>query len=118
MIAIKPSPDQPKFSFSEYDGITIGGQPFRYFETRENGHIFVNVTGEGVPTLQTRWDRATGTLSWEIDGGWGLERVGAELLVRQQGATDQYVPLDDGVASLPGDAKPDVFPVGWLAEVR
>ena len=49
MIAVKPSPVQPKFSFSKYDGITIGGQPFRYFETRENGHMFVKVTGEGVP---------------------------------------------------------------------
>ncbi|HIG73994.1 MAG TPA: M1 family peptidase [Bacteroidetes bacterium] len=76
------------------------------------------VYGTGVPTLRTRWDRATGTLSWEIESGWGLERVGAELLVRQSGATDQYVPLDDGVASLPGDENPEVFPVGWLAEVR
>lgn len=25
MIATKPSPVQPKFSFSEYDGIIIGG---------------------------------------------------------------------------------------------
>jgi len=53
MIAVKPSPVQPKFSFSEYDGITIGGQTFRYFETRENGHMFVKVTGEGVPQVMT-----------------------------------------------------------------
>ncbi|PFG63992.1 putative transposase [Thioclava sp. ES.031] len=53
MIAVKPSPVQPKFSFSKYDGITIGGQPFRYFETRENGHMFVRVTGEGVPQVMT-----------------------------------------------------------------
>lgn len=53
MIAVKPSPVQPKFSFSEYDGITIGGQPFRYFETREEGHMFVKVTGEGVPQVMT-----------------------------------------------------------------
>ena len=53
MIAVKPSPVQPKFSFSKYDGITIGGQPFRYFETRENGHMFVKVTGEGVPQVMT-----------------------------------------------------------------
>ncbi|AHM02800.1 transposase, putative [Roseibacterium elongatum DSM 19469] len=53
MIAIKPSPVQPKFSFSEYDGITIGGQPFQYFETREKGHIFVNMTGERVPQVMT-----------------------------------------------------------------
>jgi len=53
MIAVKPSPVQPKFSFSQYDGIRIGGQPFRYFETRENGHMFVKVTGEGVPQVMT-----------------------------------------------------------------
>ena len=39
MIATQPSPVQPKFSFSKYDGIKIGGRPFRYFETREDGHI-------------------------------------------------------------------------------
>ncbi|MEM1055099.1 MAG: M1 family aminopeptidase [Bacteroidota bacterium] len=75
------------------------------------------VYGTGIPALRTRWDRATGTLSWEIEAGWGLEGIGAELLVRQRGATDQYVSLDDGVVSLPGEARPEVFPVGWLAEV-
>lgn len=53
MIAPKPSPIQPKFSFSEYDGIAIGGQPFRYFETREDGHIFVSAKGSGVPQVMT-----------------------------------------------------------------
>ncbi|WP_417240862.1 Mu transposase C-terminal domain-containing protein [Celeribacter halophilus] len=53
MIAAKPSPVQPRFSFSEYDGIRIGGQPYRYFETRENGHMFVKVNGEGVPQIMT-----------------------------------------------------------------
>ncbi|MCE0505028.1 transposase family protein [Roseivivax sp. GX 12232] len=53
MIAAKPSPVQPKFSFSVYDGITIGGQPFRYFETRKEGHMFVKMTGEGVPQVMT-----------------------------------------------------------------
>lgn len=53
MIAVKPSPVQPNFSFSKYDGITIGGQPFRYFETREEGHIFVKLTGEDVPQVMT-----------------------------------------------------------------
>jgi len=53
MIATKPSPVQPKFSFSEYDGIVIGGRPFRYFETREDGHIFVAAKGEGVPQVMT-----------------------------------------------------------------
>jgi putative transposase len=53
MIAPKPSPVQPKFSFSEYDGIAIGGQPYRYFETREDGHIFVATKGPGVPQVMT-----------------------------------------------------------------
>lgn len=53
MIAIKPSPVQPKFSFSEYDGIVIGGQPHRYFQTREEGHIFVAAKGAGVPQVMT-----------------------------------------------------------------
>ncbi len=53
MIATKPSPVQPKFAFSEYDGIVIGGQPFRYFETREDGHIFVTANGQGVPQVMT-----------------------------------------------------------------
>lgn len=53
MIATKPSPVQPKFSFSEYDGIVIGGQPYRFFETREDGHIFVAAKGTGVPQVMT-----------------------------------------------------------------
>ena len=53
MIATKPSPEQPKFSFSEYDGIVIGGQPHRYFQTREEGHIFVAAKGAGVPQVMT-----------------------------------------------------------------
>jgi len=53
MIAPKPSPIQPRFSFSEHDGIAIGGQPFRYFETREDGHIFVSAKGSGVPQVMT-----------------------------------------------------------------
>ncbi|WP_417599330.1 Mu transposase C-terminal domain-containing protein [Pararhodobacter oceanensis] len=53
MIATTPSPAQPKFSFSEYDGIIIGGQPHRYFQTREEGHIFVAVKGAGVPQVMT-----------------------------------------------------------------
>lgn len=53
MIAVKPSPVQPNFSFSKYDDITIGGQSFRYFETRENGHMFVKVAGEGVPQVMS-----------------------------------------------------------------
>jgi len=53
MIATKPSPVQPKFSFSEYDGIVIGGQPHRYFQTREERHIFVAAKGAGVPQVMT-----------------------------------------------------------------
>ncbi|QFT79945.1 Integrase core domain protein [Roseovarius sp. THAF27] len=53
MIATKPSPVQPKFSFSEYDGIIIGGQPYRFFEAREDGHIFVSTTGNGLPQVMT-----------------------------------------------------------------
>lgn len=53
MIALKPSPVQPKFSFSEYDGITIGGQPYRFFETREDGHIFVAAKGTAIPQVMT-----------------------------------------------------------------
>ncbi|WP_299561885.1 Mu transposase C-terminal domain-containing protein [uncultured Sulfitobacter sp.] len=53
MIATTPSSAQPKFSFSEYDGIVIGGQPHRYFQTREEGHIFVAAKGTGVPQVMT-----------------------------------------------------------------
>lgn len=53
MIALKPSPVQPKFSFSEYDDINIGGQPYRFFETREDGHIFVSAKGTGIPQVMT-----------------------------------------------------------------
>ncbi|TCS58960.1 putative transposase [Primorskyibacter sedentarius] len=53
MIASKPSPVQPKFSFSKYDGIVIGQQPYRYFETREEGHTFVAAKGVGVPQVMT-----------------------------------------------------------------
>ena len=53
MIATKSSPVQPKFSFSKYDGIVIGGQPHRYFETREEGHIFVSAESTGVPQVMS-----------------------------------------------------------------
>ena len=71
-----------------------------------------------VPTLRTRWDRATGTLSWEIDGDNGtLAGVPFELLIRQDG-TEVVALATDGVASLSGDSEPDVWPVGVLVEVR
>ena len=53
MIASKPSPVQPNFSFSKYDGIMIGQQPYRYFETREDGHTFVAAKGVSVPQIMT-----------------------------------------------------------------
>lgn len=53
MISTTPSPIQPKFSFSEYDGVEIGGQSYRYFETREDGHIFVAVKGTGLPQIMS-----------------------------------------------------------------
>ena len=53
MIACKPSPVQPNFAFSKYDGIVIGQQPYRYFETREEGHIFVAAKGVGIPQVMT-----------------------------------------------------------------
>ena len=53
MIASKSSPVQPNFSFSKYDGIMIGQQPYRYFETREDGHTFVAAKGAGVPQIMT-----------------------------------------------------------------
>lgn len=53
MIATTPSPVHPKYSFSEHDGIVIGGQSYRYFETREDGHIFVAIKGHGVPQIMS-----------------------------------------------------------------
>lgn len=70
-----------------------------------------------LPTLDTRWDRATRTLSWEITGDQGtLAGVPFELLLRQDGA-EVVARATDGVASLPGDSEPDVWPVGVLVEV-
>ncbi|MEO0558459.1 MAG: M1 family aminopeptidase [Bacteroidota bacterium] len=71
-----------------------------------------------VPTLRTRWDRATRTLAWEIEGDNGtLADVPFELMLLQDG--EEVVALaTDGVASLPGDGRPDVWPVGVLVEVR
>jgi len=76
------------------------------------------VYGNTVPTLRTQWDRATRTLSWEIEGDSGtLAGIPFELLLLQDG--EEVVALaTDGVASLPGDSKPDVWPVGVLVEVR
>lgn len=76
------------------------------------------VYGEAVPVLKTRWDRSTRTLSWEIDGDEGtLDGLPFELLVLQDGS-ETVARATDGVASLPGDAEPDLWPVGVLVEVR
>lgn len=73
---------------------------------------------EDLPTLETNWDRTTRTLSWRLGGFRGLRGIGLELYVRQDGASGVYVPLDDGVATLATDAEPEVYPVGWLADVE
>ena len=76
------------------------------------------VYGDAVPTLDTNWDRATRTLSWEIAGDAGtLAGVPFELLVLQ-GDAQTVVAATDGVASLPSDSAPDVWPVGVLVEVE
>ncbi|GAB5536199.1 MAG: M1 family metallopeptidase [Rubricoccaceae bacterium] len=76
------------------------------------------VYGDTVPVLDTHWDRPTRTLSWEIEGDSGtLAGVPFELMLLQDG--EEVVALaTDGVASLPGDSEPDVWPVGVLVEVQ
>ena len=75
------------------------------------------VYGDTVPTLDTSWDRATRTLRWEITGDAGtLAGVPFELLLLQDGL-QTVARATDGVASLPGDRAPDVWPVGVLVEV-
>ena len=76
------------------------------------------VYGDAVPTLATTWDRATGTLSWEMEGDAGtLAGVPFELLLLRDGS--QTVALaTDGVASLPPGDAPDLWPVGVLVEVE
>ncbi len=72
-----------------------------------------------LPTLETRWDRASRTLTWELGGArTGLDGIGLELYVKQKGSTGTYVALDEGTMTLSGEATPEVFPVGWIADVR
>lgn len=74
------------------------------------------VWGTDLPRLRTRWDEATGTLSWEVeDDALGLAALGVELVLIQNG-TRTVAPLADGVASLPPGAEPDVYPVGVYFE--
>ena len=72
-----------------------------------------------LPTLKTRWDRGTRTLSWELGGAsGGLSGIGLELYIAQDDASGVYVPLDAGTATLTGGKAPEVYPVGWIADVR
>jgi len=76
------------------------------------------VTGEGIPTLQVRWDGPTKTLAWSVEGDDGtLDGVPFELYVRQ-GRQSWFVPAEDGVFSPPGDGRPEVEPVGLLLTVE
>ena len=76
------------------------------------------VTGEGLPTLRTRWDAPTRTLSWSVEGDGGtLDGVPFELYVRQ-GSQSWFVPATDGVFTPPDDARPTVEPVGVLLTVE
>ena len=86
---------------------------------RDLGPIFDRwVYGEGLPTLRTRWDAPTRTLAWEIEGDSGtLDSLPFELYVRQ-GDDAWFVPARDGVFSPPGDARPEVEPVGLLLTVE
>ena len=94
-------------------------QSFEAASGRDLGPLFRRwVTGTGLPTLTTRWDRATRTLAWEISGDDGtLDGVGFELYVRQ-GDDARFVPATDGVAGLDGDERPTVEPVGLLLTVE
>ena len=85
---------------------------------RDLGPLFRRwVTGEGLPTLRTRWDRATRTLTWEVAGDDGtLDGVPFEIYVRQ-GDQSWFVPATDGVFSPPGAERPAVEPVGLLMTV-
>ncbi len=76
------------------------------------------VTGTGLPTLETRWDRDTRTLAWEItDDDGTLDGVPFELYIRQ-GDDARFVPATDGVVGLDGDGRPSVEPVGILLTVE
>ncbi|MEL6615727.1 MAG: M1 family aminopeptidase [Bacteroidota bacterium] len=74
--------------------------------------------GDRIPVLETEWDRRSGVLTWDFDPTSGLRGIGLELYLLQDGASGVYVPLDAGRAELAGDGRPEVYPVGWLAEVE
>ncbi len=74
--------------------------------------------GAEIPRLETRWDRATRTLSWTLAGDGGTIRsLPVEILVRQ-GAAERRVRLAAGRVLLPGDERPEVWPVGVLLDVE
>lgn len=74
--------------------------------------------GDEIPVLETEWDRGAGVLTWDLDPAGGLRGIGLEVYIVQEGGTGVYVPLDAGRAALAGDRRPNVFPVGWLAEIE
>ena len=86
---------------------------------RDLGALFAYwAFGTDIPRLDTRWDRSARTLSWTLaDGGSGLARVPATLLVRQ-GDAERVVRLSAGRVRMPGTTRPDVWPVGVLLDVR
>ncbi len=72
--------------------------------------------GTEIPRLQTRW--ADHTLSWTLSGDAGLlTGLPVDLLIRQ-GDTERVVRLSAGQVRMPGTARPDVWPVGVLLDVR
>ena len=72
--------------------------------------------GTEIPRLETRW--ADGVLSWSLSGDGGtLAGLPVRLLVRQ-GETEVVVRVSAGRVRLPGTARPDVWPVGVLLDVR
>ena len=87
---------------------------------RDLGAVFrVWVYGAGLPALETRWDRATRTLSWGVTGDEGtLDGVPFELYVRQGDGAGRFVASTDGVVTLPGADAPTVEPVGVLLRVE
>ena len=107
----------------DYADRPLSTRRFREALEAESGHdlgpLFERwVTGEGVPTLRTRWDERTRTLSWSVEGDGGtLDGVPFELYVRQ-GDQSWFVPATDGVFSPSGDDRPTVEPVGVLLTVE
>lgn len=76
------------------------------------------VYGTRIPTLRTTWDAPRRRLTWRVERDGGLlGGVPFELLVRQPGR-DVYVKATSGGVTLPGQAPPEVLPVGILLDVE